>query len=277
MDGTVTIYADVLFFINFVIDYLCLYITGKILCARFKLPRMAAAAALGGGYSCLAVYLDITLWYIALPMHIASALLICAVAFGRKAIWPKTGMFILTCGLLGGIMCGAYALMGRSFYIGGGFYMDADPLFVLVFGITASAAALLYLLFCRKKSYGKYADITFTYNGAPFHVRLLCDSGCFLRDSISGDPVIIVAKKALGWKINITGADEETLGALGKTSRLIPVHTVSGSNILPAFRPESINLHCDSGVKTLSAVIAIDYSDTPYGGFDGIIPTEVLP
>lgn len=276
MDGTITIYADVLFFINFSIDFLCLYITGKVLCTFFKLSGMAAAAALGGIYSCLAVYLEIELWYISLPMHIAAAILMCLTAFGRKSLLKNTAVFTLSCGLIGGLMCGAYAFTGKDFYAGGGFYMDVDPLFVLVFGAAASAAALLYMLLCRRRHFGKTADIRFSFGEKIFEARLLCDSGCFVRDAISGNPVIIVSRSVFGDDNALSGADESTLKALGKTSRLIPVNTVSGHNMLPAFRPAILIIKYENTEKTLPAIIAVDCNGTPYGDCDGIIPTEAL-
>ena len=141
MDGDITIYADVLFFINFFLDFLCLYITGKLLCLPMKTLRVTLAAALGGGYACVSLFLDGAPAYICIPSH---------AAFGFRKAAVNTGVFALSCGLSGGLMCGAYALMGKSFYAGGGFYVDADPLFVLIFAAVASGASLLYLLLCRR-------------------------------------------------------------------------------------------------------------------------------
>lgn len=118
MDEAITIYADVLFFINFSIDFLCLYITGKTLCIPVKSLKTVAAAGLGGLYSCLAVYLSDLMWYVSLPLHAASAVLMCLIAFGKKSIAARTAVFVVSCGLTGGLMCGAYAVMGKEFYVG---------------------------------------------------------------------------------------------------------------------------------------------------------------
>ncbi len=276
MDGTITIYADVLFFINFSIDFLCLYITGKILCVPVKALKTVAASALGGLYSCLAIYLSGLKWYLSLPLHAASAALMCLIAFGRKSIAARTAVFVISCGLTGGLMCAAYAVMGKGFYVGGGFYVDADPLFVLIFAAAASVSSLFYLLLCRRRKSCGDVKILFSFQGKSFSANLLCDSGCFLRDSLSGNPVIIVSKDILKGEIKISGADEASLTALGKTARLIPIRTVSGTSVLAAFRPDALTVINGGSKKAVPAVIAVDCAETSYGGFDGIIPAEII-
>ena len=276
LDGDITIYADVLFFINFFLDFLCLYITGKLLCLPMKTLRVTLAAALGGGYACVSLFLDGAPAYICIPSHAAAAFLVCIAAFGFRKAAVNTGVFALSCGLSGGLMCGAYALMGKSFYAGGGFYVDADPLFVLIFAAVASAASLLYLLLCRRRRFSGTVSLSFVFDGRSYKAELLCDSGCFLRDGMSGDPVVIVAKDVLHGQPSVSGADEKTLAALGKTARLVPVRTVSGCNMLAAFRPDSITVMSGGRRRRIPAVIALDCGGTSYGGLDGIFPAELL-
>ncbi len=276
LDGDITIYADVLFFINFFLDFLCLYITGKLLCLPMKTLRVTLAAALGGGYACVSLFLDGAPAYICIPSHVAAAFLVCIAAFGFRKAAVNTGVFALSCGLSGGLMCGAYALMGKSFYAGGGFYVDADPLFVLIFAAVASGASLLYLLLCRRRRFSGTVSLSFVFDGRSYKAELLCDSGCFLRDGMSGDPVVIVAKDVLHGQPSVSGADEKTLAALGKTARLVPVRTVSGCNMLAAFRPDSVTVMSGGRRRRIPAVIALDCGGTSYGGLDGIFPAELL-
>ena len=47
------IYLDILFLENFLMDYILLLLTGKILQKQSRRPRLIAAAAIGGGYTVL--------------------------------------------------------------------------------------------------------------------------------------------------------------------------------------------------------------------------------
>ena len=47
----IDVYADVLFLINFSMDYLCLYITARVLHRKMTLWRILSASALGGIYA----------------------------------------------------------------------------------------------------------------------------------------------------------------------------------------------------------------------------------
>ncbi len=270
MQDTVTIYADVLFFINLSTDFLCLYITSRIQAIPVKTYRILCASAVGGLYSCFSLTLVELPDILQLMLHIAAAILICLISFGVKRLILRTLFFSATCAVLGGIMCGIYSAAGRGYYAGGGFYVEADPLFVLVFSALCSIGALFYLL-TLKKSKGRQAECEFSVDDILFSATLLCDSGCFIRDSLSGYPVIIIASRVLGKKIKITGADSESLEALGKTARFVPVSTVSGTSLLCAFRPDMIKIN----KKQICAVIAIDTVTQSFGGYDGILPWEL--
>ncbi len=276
MDGTITIYADVLFFINFCIDFLCFFVTAKILCVPIKSFRMAVSSALGGIYSCLAVLMEGFAPILLLACHILSLLIICLVCFGKEKLTAKTGVFALTCGFIGGLMCGAYALTGKGFYVNGGFYFDADPFFVLVFACIATVASVFYLLLFKRRKTTFTVNIVFSFSQNVFKANLLCDTGCFVRDSISGDPVIIISKSVLGKTVDISGVDSKSLTAVGKTARLIPIQTVTGVNMLIGFRPDSLIIKSENKAKSVPAIIAVDCENTNYGGCDGIIPYELI-
>ena len=53
--------------------------------------------------------------------------------------------------------------------------------------------------------------------------------------------------------------------------RYIPVKTVSGSGILPAYKPEKIIIKGKSE-KEICALVAIDPNNTDYFGTDGLFP-----
>ena len=90
------VYIDLLFLINFSMDYLCLYICAKVLRKKQKLLRMMLAAAIGGVYSVISLF-----FIFSAPVNLICDALFClvisAIAFAeRRRLVSST----LICGFL---------------------------------------------------------------------------------------------------------------------------------------------------------------------------------
>ena len=123
-----TVYIDVLFLINFSVDYLALYLTGKALRLPLRRARLIGVA-LGG-----AVY---ALWALLLCEHyillIASAVLVCLLGAWLaypmqkiRTLWRSAFFYAAVCALLGG---GVSLLVSVSIRIGercGTFHLLVD-------------------------------------------------------------------------------------------------------------------------------------------------------
>ena len=77
------VYADILFFINFCIDFICLYLSAKLCACPAGIARTALASALGGLYAIAALALDALPVPAKLPLHLLAAFVICFAAFFR--------------------------------------------------------------------------------------------------------------------------------------------------------------------------------------------------
>ena len=91
------VYADILFFINFCIDFICLYLSAKLCACPAGIARTALASALGGLYAIAALALDALPVPAKLPLHLLAAFVICFAAFCWKAatmrLWPFPAWF----------------------------------------------------------------------------------------------------------------------------------------------------------------------------------------
>ena len=54
-----TVYGDILFFVNFCMDFQCLFLTAKLLHRPFSLWRALLSSALGALYACIALFLPV--------------------------------------------------------------------------------------------------------------------------------------------------------------------------------------------------------------------------
>ncbi len=267
MDEIYVIYADVLFLINFILDFLCLYTAGAIMSARMKLLRPVAAAVTGGIYSLATLYYSSAPIYISLPAHVAAALLMCFIAYGYGSFGTFMGraaVFAVTAAFSGGVLSAVFALTGRYYTLNGGFYAEISPVFLIALAFISVGAAYVYALLCRKKTSFAAADAVVEKDGGIYKLTLLVDSGCFVIDPLTGKRVIIVSHSAFR-------------GFTPRMPRYIPVKTAGGSSLLCGFQPDKLTVgRLGKPGKTKDAVIAVDMNTDNFSGYDGLIPPSLV-
>lgn len=268
---TYTIYADVLFFINFTADFICLFVTEKLTARRTALWRLLIASAFGGSYSLLYIIMPELPAFITITLHLISGLLIVFTAFGLKKAIISFAVYFLSSSFLGGIISALLSAAGNTSEQDG-----SIPWWLLTVFITAlGVCVFIYLLLCRKKLKSRSCTLTFCHNKLTYKLNMLVDTGCFVRDPLSGNPVAVVAAAKLE-NISSGGPDADTLNKIGKTARIVWINTVAGRQMLAAFVAENaaIAFLGDKKGKKLSLTVAIDVNTDNYNGYDGIIPYE---
>ena len=244
---TTEIYADTLFIVNFSMDFLSLFITGKLTHSPIKSRRILLAAALGAIFATVSVVFDSgdavsrILW---LTAFATCALTMCRISYsvGLKKLLP---VFIAVNLGLGGLMSLLFGLARRSGLTMSGGDNSASPLMFLVFALISGVVSLVY---GRLRMFGtKRKEVTsqITVLGNTVSARLLSDSGNLLCDPISSKPVIILSPDIFGDKI--------------------PETIKSGD-------PDYSTLEFETGTK-LRLIPAL--ADGSYDGCDGIVP-EIL-
>ena len=260
------IYSDILFLINFSLDYLCLFIAGRVLNCGGRVLRLLISAVLGGLYSFLP-YLIILPTLLSLPINLAFAFLMVFIAFGKRSIkkllllWAT---FMVSAALLGGLITAAYSLSARSDSI--------TALSFCIICVFSAFIALAYGLICRKKIHTKTASIRIFANGNRFSLNLLADSGNLVTEPFSSLPVIIVSSASLP-----PPYDSPESELFPHPIRAIPFSTSAGSACFLGFRPDKIELGgLAQKPHIIDAYIGIDTQNKSYSGYDGIIPTSLL-
>ncbi len=252
---TVTVYADVFFIINLLLDCLFLYITSRISHTPCKIWRIILGGAIGSLYSIICLTVNV------FPLlHIAVATGICAIALGTKRIALHTVIFILTAALTGGAVYGIYFMSGNTEPA------DSGIIWLCIFiAVTLSGG---YLYVCRKNSFVGTVYAYITAGGKEYKAFLLKDSGNLLSDPISLDPVMVVAERIFGQDIRLDG-ENPTL-----PPRIIPIKTATGRDILYGFKPEKCTVREFGKAKRreVRVVVAITASGRFDGAYDGLMP-----
>jgi hypothetical protein len=132
----------------------------------------------------------------------------------------------------------------------------------------------------RRKTSVHTCVLRVTFDGNEQELTALVDSGNLLEEPVSGTPVIFLKEKAAGnlpsylllaMKSGVAALDSANVGKL----RVIPSRTVSESGILLAAVPEKLSLFTGNAWETRRALVAVDFSDGDYGGFEALVP-EIL-
>lgn len=282
------IYADVLFIINFSMDFLSLYIVGRLMHFRMKAGRVITGASLGALYGVLELLLPAhAVGTTALTLAVLCAM--CLIAFGYGSLRTYAASAALTFGvsmLIGGMMTSAFLRLGNHVSyaeIGGTIATVWGELPVWQFAVFALLSALatwgLGKLFRRKRAV-RTCVLRMRFEGKEKQMTALVDSGNLLEEPVSGTPVIFLKGRAARiLPTHLLVAMKQGVASLSADRavdlRVIPGNTVAGSGILLAAVPESISLLSDGAWEDRRALVAVDFSEGDFGGFDALVP-EIL-
>lgn len=284
-----TVYVDLLFLINFSMDFLCLFLTSRLLSRRLSLPRALLAATLGGIYAITEL--------IALPDNFAGVfldlgfcVLMCFLAFFSKgerltSLLVVSVSYILASALLGGIMTASFSLLNR--YSPPISQESADMpvwIFCLV-TVLSTVATLLGGRHLKKRASTTSAVVEIVFDGRSVKLRAMCDSGNLLRDSISGRPVLIADSDAVSplfqgkhppastWNAESISSFPPTLA---ERVRLVPTNSVGGDRLMVALRPDKLFLHDKSGAHSADALVGFTQLHCALRDCKALIPPELL-
>jgi len=288
-----TVYADLLFLINFSMDFLCFYITASLLHRKMSLLRGIIAAALGGVYAVYALLADFTI-ILSVFIDIGVCVLMCAIVFCKKG--KKLGEVILTSAVyfavsaaLGGLMSAIFSLLNRinlPFEI---IKQDSDGVSVWAFAIIAAISGLITAIggkFFKKSAMQKTAGVEIVYKGKSVRTEAICDSGNLLCEPVSGKPVIVVdievIKKMLPSDFVKFVIGENSACYVPNTRDkifIIPAKTATGNGLLYAFTPDKIRIYPSEGKKEpyeVDALFAPSSIMNTADGYSALLPNELL-
>ncbi len=286
------IYADILFIVNFSMDFLALYISSRLLHHNCHLASLIMAAGIGAVYGVTSLFLSGN-GLLNTLINTAVALLMCYIVFGAVSILMlirNTLCFYGISFLMGGVMTGIYNLankgiIGRGVVINGNSASLVSEIPPMTFLIIA-AASVLFSYVCsavtaRVKA-RKKASVYIRIGKRNVNITGLCDSGNLLCEPAGSLPCLICSLKSIEPLLPIgliplfrdmkLGLLEYTDPELAKRIRLVPMRSVGGSGIRPGIIPDEIRINGES--KQLCVVC--DRENENYAGAESIIPASVL-
>ena len=249
------VYIDVLFVINFILNYCILCISAWI---RKKVQRfyLVAAALFGALYSVCMFYPNLSVLYHMMFRLMFSVILV-FIAFRPKK--PKELLqalltFYIITFLFGGIVFALFMMFGGRLggvIRNGVLYFDISFTTLLLLTVVSYTAIRLGMGYIVKK-----------ISREKVVVSGLVDTGCTLRDPLNRRPVIVVESQSVkdilpeGFSDIVRQPNTEAFHTLTEEKikvSLIPFHVLDGGGMLLGIQPDRIEING----KESAAVLAI--------------------
>ena len=284
-----TVYIDLYFIINFAMDFLCFFLTSRLLSIRESLWRVLVASAFGGLYACFALFLPHGELF-GLVADICACALMSVIAYLRRGELRRILSYALVYAavsiVLGGFMTALFSLFNR---IGldrlFGSEEDADGISVWIFALLALISGLISVLggrFFKRKSSRSFCRLRLRERGKILEIKGLCDSGNLVCDPISAKPCIIIELQSVREILrestyraieagNVSRAENGDISRI----RVIPVNTVSGSDMMYALRIDGIEIDFGCGYRNVDALLAFSLNTINADGAIAIVPASL--
>ena len=282
------VYGDLLFMINFSMDFLCFYFS--CLLTHRKLPNLRAiiASSIGGIYSVAVLFVKakqpIAFFVDILVLFLMCATVYCGRGMSLKTVLKMTAIYFLVSSLLGGVMTALYSFLNRFDSIFDNLTVENDLqiwLFMLL-AIGGSALTVYGGKIFRSGASKRTVELEILHRGRTARIRALVDSGNLAVEPISGKSAVIVGVEALEGVLDgevyssIVSGDVYSLPlSVASKIRYIPTCAISGEALLPAMRFESVRIKSGKSVKEIDVYIAF-VKEKSFGDCNAIISHETI-
>ena len=262
------LYADILFIVNFSMDFLALYISGKILKKRMLKIRTVLSSCLGALYAILSVVFSFSV-FLKMTVGTLCAIAMCKICFcekGANKLLLSSFIYFSISALLGGIMSVLYSFLNEILAEFIEKYSQANAYNGIRFSIIVLITLITTIIFAKiifEKKCISVAHVTVQYGNDVFTFDALCDSGNLLKEPVSGKSVILVAEKTpLGEKIKLTQDIYK---------RYIPYKDIHGEGVVKGVLPNKVIID-DCIVDTVIAAVSIK----DFNGYEALVPMSLI-
>lgn len=251
-----TIYADVLVGLNFLVTYITIVASRLVL----KLPTNKYAvllAAFLGGLSSLVVFYEEAGMFFSVFYKLTCAAVIVSAGFlpkGLKQFLRCYGVFFLITFLFGGAMLGLSIINPENImYYNGTVYFNMSLSYLVGSVLSVYGVFIIVNFILEKRAYkNEFCKVRIQFRENIIELTGFVDSGNNLFDGASGRSVIVADLSAISPLFSFeeraffkNGGYEKIPESLHKAIRLVPAKTINGSGMLTAFLAERVDVFTD--------------------------------
>ena len=273
------VYADVLIFLNTLVNYFLLLAAAKLSAATAPTLRLVLASFVGG-VACLYIFLPPQAVWAEFLYKTAVAFMVCAIGFKwqgiRRFLKSVAILFAITCGY-GGIMFALWMLFKPYGMVinNSVVYFNISPtVLVLCTGGGYILFSVLWRIFSKSAKSAPRCKVTVFADSNSIELTAIADTGNSLEDAFAGREVIIAEKGQVEALLGDT--DFKYNGDLRRRYQILPCSTVTGYSSLDAFRCDSAEIIYENKkitlTKPLLAVSRVGLDDD----YNAIINPKIL-
>lgn len=192
-----TIYLDSLFLLNFLLDYLLLLLTGRLIGAVLPRRRILLASLLGAADAAVVFYPGLSVFSHPV-LRVSVGVIMVLIAYGNQRHFFKTVLiFFALSAALGGALYAISLLNIGVTSVHGLPVPLLDLKLILLFAVLAYILlSLIFRKFARHSPF-ELRDVILHSGGDSIHLKALLDSGNTLSDPMTGKPVLVAEAAAL--------------------------------------------------------------------------------
>lgn len=294
-----TIYIDVVFIENLIMNYIILYGTAIISKVTPKQIRLIIASTIGAIYAIIA-YMSILKIYSTFILKIILSIIIIYIAFNPqniKTMLKQLILFYLASFVFGGAAFFLiYVVKPQDIILRNGVFVGTYPLKIAILGaIVGFSIIVLAFKIVRNKLSKKslFCNVKIKLNNNEIDTTALIDTGNLLKDPISNMPVIVVERtllydilprQILNNLENILGGELENFSEEIKNEyisklKVIPFSSLGKQNgMLLGIKADEINIESEEESITKDNVIVgiYDKSLTKRGEYRALVGMNLL-
>ena len=294
-----TVYLDVIFLENIVINYIILYVTGLISKSKIKQNKLLLGALIGAIYSIIYYLIKLKI-YSSFIIKIILSIVIIYVSFksnNYKDLLKKVLLFYLTSFVFGGaIIAIIYMADSQNITIQNGVLVGNYTIKTILIGVIIAYFTILIAFKIIKNKISKkdlICDISVMLDNKSIKTKALIDTGNMLKEPITNLPVIVmehtllydvIPKDILNNTEKILGGDfskipDNIRDEYFSKLKVIPFSSLGKQNgMLLGIKGENLTVNLKDEIKKIDKLIIGIYNKslTKRGEYRSLLGLEIL-
>ncbi len=271
-----TVYVDILIFVNVVVNTVILWLTARILRLDTKPLRLIFAVAISVAYG-FAICLPQLSFLLNIAAKFISGALIVFVAFGfgnvRKFIKTLCVFMAVSAAYIGCLLLLTFLpWTGDFIYVNNGeVYFDLPVTYILAVTVIVCVIQIVVdRFFTKRMPKEAFCRCSVEFDGRSVEFNCLTDTGNRLVESISGLPVVVVEEKKIRPVADLRDGMIVRDGALYRRLRLVPYKNADGrTGIMRGFLPDRFTVN---GEEKKVVIACRDTVFDKSGAYSGVSP-----
>lgn len=245
------LYIDVLFLVNFMMDYILLLVSRKILKCTATHGNICLGALTGSLLTCLTVSLPIPYAFIKFILF-HTIVVIAMVKIGLRIRLNRTFVKAVVMLYVSGFLVGGvFQYLNQYVKVGSLFFALAVASYYISSGVLAFLASVLHIGQCK-------CEVTLYQEDRQCRLKAIIDTGNRLKDDLTGKPISVMDQQAAR---SLFGE------GIPKGIRYVPYHSIGRkSGVMPVVAVDRICISGEEEQWVEKPLIGISEEDISAGG-----------